>query len=50
MDGEPDHGRADSVDHVDDGTRIGVKERLVLDGNFGACSGGSAAAAPGGIV
>ena len=35
MDGEPDHGRADPVDHVDDGTRIGVEERLVLDRNFG---------------
>ena len=48
--GEPDHRRADPVDHVDDGTRIGVEERLVLDRNFGLCSGGSAAAAPGGIV
>ena len=47
---EPDHGRADPVDHVDDGARIGVEERLVLDRNFGRLSGGSAAAAPGGIV
>ena len=47
---EAHDGRADPVDHVDDGARIGVEERLVLDRNFGLRSGGAAAAARGGIV
>src|SRR5208282_2801465 len=49
MDGQADHGRADAVDHVDDGTRIGVEQRLVLGWNFGTIGCGGAAA-PGGIV
>jgi hypothetical protein len=32
-DGKPDHGRADAVDHIDDGVRIGVKQRLVFGRN-----------------
>ena len=28
--GKTDHGRPDAVDHVDDGARIGVEQRLVL--------------------
>jgi hypothetical protein len=50
MDGKPDHSRADPVDDVDDGTRIGVEERLILYWNFNTGGGGSAAAVPGGIV
>ena len=29
-----DHGRADAVDHVDDGARIGVEQRLVFGRNL----------------
>ena len=50
MNCKSNHRWADPVDHVDDGTRIGVEERLVLDRNFGRSGCGSAAAAPGGIV
>ena len=39
--GEPDHGGADAIDDVDDRTRIGVQERLILgrNGKLGGCGG-----------
>ena len=49
VDGEADHGRADTIDHVDDGARIGIEERLVLDRDGGVFAGGGPAAAPVGI-
>ena len=49
VDGEADHGRADTIDHVDDGARIGIEERLVLDRDGGVFAGGGPAAAPAGI-
>ena len=50
VNGQADHRRADAVDHVDDGARIGVEQRLVLGRDFRDCGCGSAAAAPVGIV
>jgi hypothetical protein len=35
MDGKAHDGGADPVDHVNDGSRIGIKERLVIGGNDG---------------
>jgi len=31
---QADHRRADPVDHVDDGPRIGVEQRLIGGGDF----------------
>ena len=37
----PDHGGADAIDDVDDRTRIGVQQRLILgrNGKLGGCGG-----------
>jgi hypothetical protein len=50
MGGEADHGGANAVDDVDYGTRIGVKEGLVLgrDRDLARDCGGCFAAADGG--
>jgi hypothetical protein len=38
MHGQPDHGRADTVDNVDNGPRIGIEELLIV-GNTQSGSG-----------
>ena len=36
VDVEPHHRRADAVDHIDDGARIGVEQCLIVGGTGGA--------------
>jgi len=40
-DGKADHGRADTVDHVDHCARVGIEERLILrwNGSLIGCGG-----------
>ncbi len=42
MHGKPHHGRADPVDHIDHGARIGIEQRLVVGGDTGNVGRGSA--------
>ena len=38
---DPHHGRADALDHVDDGARIGIEQRLILGRYLGGSVDGS---------